>query len=103
MVQLNNPTLFCHRLETTETGEVLDYVLRQPDPKRASVKALHGLNFRTFAAGDSYNDTTMLSEADAGFLFRAPDNVIAEFPRYRHTTDYQELRSFIDEAAALSR
>ena len=103
MVQLNNPTLFCHRLETTETGEVSDYVLRQPDPKRASVKALHGLNFRTFAAGDSYNDTTMLSEADAGFLFRAPDNVIAEFPRYRHTTDYQELRSFIDEAAALSR
>ncbi|MFT4852090.1 MAG: phosphoserine/homoserine phosphotransferase, partial [Bacteroidia bacterium] len=52
-----------------------------------------------FAAGDSYNDTTMLAEADAGFLFRAPDNVIAEFPQYRVTNDYSELRAFIDEAA----
>ena len=99
MVQLNNPTLFCHRLETNSEGMVTNYILRQPDPKRASVKALHSLKFRIFAAGDSYNDTTMLSEADAGFLFKAPDNVIAEFPQYPHTTEYSSLRECIDQAA----
>ncbi len=99
MVQLNNPTLFCHRLETNGEGMVTNYILRQPDPKRASVKALHSLKFRIFAAGDSYNDTTMLSEADAGFLFKAPDNVIAEFPQYPHTAEYSSLREFIDQAA----
>ncbi len=78
MVQLGRPTLFCHRLEVAESGKVTGYKLRQKDPKRASVKALKSLNYRILAAGDSYNDTTMLSEADAGFLFKAPDNVIAE-------------------------
>jgi phosphoserine/homoserine phosphotransferase len=100
MVKLNQPTLFCHKLVIDGEGSVADYKLRQEDPKRNSVKALHNLNFKVFAAGDSYNDTTMLSEADAGFLFRAPDNVIEEFPQYRVTNDYNELRSFIDEAAS---
>lgn len=99
MVQLNQPTLFCHKLVIDEAGSVADYKLRQEDPKRNSVKALHNLNFRVFAAGDSYNDTTMLSEADAGFLFRAPQNVIEEFPQYASTNEYQELRKFFDEAA----
>lgn len=99
MVQLNRPTLFCHKLVIDSSGTVADYKLRQEDPKRKSVKALHSLDFKVFAAGDSYNDTTMLSEADAGFLFRAPDNVIEEFPQYRVTDDYTELRQFIDEAA----
>ncbi len=100
MVQLNQPTLFCHKLVIDGEGTVADYKLRQEDPKRKSVQALHSLNYRIFAAGDSYNDTTMLSEADAGFLFRAPDNVIEEFPQFRVTNDYSELRAFIDEAAA---
>ena len=100
MVKLNQPTLFCHKLVIDAEGSVADYKLRQEDPKRTSVKALHQLKFRVFAAGDSYNDTTMLSEADAGFLFRAPDNVIDEFPQYRVTNDYSELRQFIDEAAS---
>ena len=99
MAQLAWPTLFCHRLEVDGDDNVTGYRLRQADPKRHSVKALHSLNYRIFAAGDSYNDTTMLSEADAGFLFRAPDNVIAEFPQFRTTDDYSELRRFIDEAA----
>lgn len=99
MAQLGQPTLFCHKLVIDGEGTVADYKLRQEDPKRNSVKALHGLNFRVFAAGDSYNDTTMLSEADAGFLFRAPDNVIEEFPQFRVTNDYTELREFIDQAA----
>jgi phosphoserine/homoserine phosphotransferase len=99
MQQLAWPTLFCHKLVVDSEGSVTGYQLRQKDPKRQSVKSLHALNYRIFAAGDSYNDTTMLSEADAGFLFRAPDNVIAEFPQYRVTNDYSELRNFIDEAA----
>jgi len=99
MAQLNQPTLFCHKLISNDSGAVISYKLRQEDPKRASIKALHGLNFKVFAAGDSYNDTSMLSEADAGFLFRAPDNVIQEFPQYPVTNDYTELRRFFDNAA----
>ncbi len=103
MAQLNWPTIFCHRLEIAADGSVTDYRLRQPDPKRASVKALHALNYRVFAAGDSFNDTTMLSEADAGFLFHAPENVITEFPQFPAADDYAELRAMIDEAAQAPR
>ena len=92
MRQLNFPTLFCHRLVADENGRIVDYKLRQRDPKRQSVKALHGLNFRVIASGDSYNDTTMLEEADAGILFRAPANVIEEFPQYPAVESYEELR-----------
>ncbi len=92
MRQLAWPTLFCHRLETDETGRVVDYNLRQPDPKREAVKALKTLNFRVIATGDSYNDTTMLAEADAGILFRPPDNVIEEFPQFPVATTYDEAR-----------
>jgi phosphoserine/homoserine phosphotransferase len=92
MRQLNFPTLFCHRLVADENGRIVDYKLRQKDPKRQSVKALHGLNFRVIASGDSYNDTTMLEEADVGILFRAPANVIEEFPQYPAVESYEELR-----------
>ena len=92
MRQLDFPTLFCHRLVADERGAIVDYKLRQEDPKRQCVNAFHGLNFRVIAAGDSYNDTTMLSEADSGILFRAPDNVIAEFPQFPSVTSYDELR-----------
>lgn len=92
MRQLDFPTLFCHRLVADESGRIVDYKLRQKDPKRQSVKALHGLNFRVIASGDSYNDTTMLEEADAGILFRAPANVIEEFPQYPAVESYEELR-----------
>ena len=91
MRQLDFPVLFCHRLEI-EDGRIAGYRLRQMDPKRQSVKALHALNFRVIAAGDSYNDTTMLEEADAGILFRAPASVVEEFPQYPAVSSYQELR-----------
>lgn len=99
MRQLGYPTLFCHRLEVDGSGKVLDYVLRQPDPKRASIKAFHGLNFRCIAAGDSYNDTTMLGEADAGILFNAPANVIAEFPQFPAVTGYDNLKAAFLQAS----
>ncbi len=92
MEQLDFPTLFCHRLITDSNGRITDYKLRQKDPKRESVKALHGLNFRVIACGDSYNDTSMLEEADAGILFKAPDNVIEEFPQYPAIHSYQDLK-----------
>jgi phosphoserine/homoserine phosphotransferase len=92
MRQLDWPTLFCHRLETDADGRVVDYHLRQPDPKRQAVRALKSLNFRVIATGDSYNDTTMLAEADAGILFRPPENVIREFPQFPVATTYDEAR-----------
>jgi phosphoserine/homoserine phosphotransferase len=100
MRQLGWPTLFCHRLIVAPDGRIEDYQLRQPDQKRESVRALHGLRFRVIAAGDSYNDTAMLSEADAGILFRPPDNVIREFPQFPVTRDYAELRAAVDKALA---
>ncbi|MDZ7684356.1 MAG: bifunctional phosphoserine phosphatase/homoserine phosphotransferase ThrH [Gammaproteobacteria bacterium] len=103
MEQLDWPTLFCHRLEIAADGRVADYRIRQRDPKRASVKALKSLNFRIFAAGDSFNDTTMLEEAHAGFLFHAPANVIEAFPQYESTNEYSQLRRLIDEAARAPR
>ena len=92
MRQLDFPTLFCHKLVTDENGTIIDYKLRQEDPKRQCVMAFHGLNYRVIASGDSYNDTTMLSEADAGILFKAPDKVIEEFPQFQSVTSYDELK-----------
>lgn len=96
MRQLGWPTLFCHRLEVDAEGRVMDYTLRQKDPKRQTVLALKTLYYRIIAAGDSYNDTTMLKEADAGILFHAPDNVIREFPQFPAVHSYEDLkREFI--------
>ena len=95
MKQLNRPTIFCHKLEVNEQGVITNYKLRQPDQKREAVKALHGLNYRVIAAGDSYNDTSMLSEADKGILFDAPANVIKEFPQFPVSKTYAELKAQI--------
>lgn len=92
MRQLRWPTLFCHKLEVADDGKIVDYKLRQKDPKRTSIKAFHSLNYRCIAAGDSYNDTTMLSEAEAGILFKAPQNVIEEFSQYPAVHTYEELK-----------
>lgn len=98
MKQLDYPTLFCHQLEIEEGGKVIDYKLRQKDQKRKAVEAFKDLNFTVVAAGDSYNDTTMLGAADAGILFSPPDNVIAEFPQFPVTRDYGELMGAIEVA-----
>ncbi len=91
MRQLGRPTLFCHDLEVDGAGRISAYRLRLDDQKRRAVRALHELRFQVIAAGDSYNDTSMLAEADAGILFRPPDNVIAEFPQFPVTRSYDEL------------
>lgn len=99
MAKLGHPTLLCHRL-VVEADRIVDYALRLPDQKRAAVHRFHQLNYRVIAAGDSYNDTAMLGEADAGILFRPPANVIAEFPQYPVVTDYAGLRSEFERASA---
>ena len=98
MRQLGFPTLLCHQLEVDEkTGRVTDYKLRQANPKRQAVLSLKSLYYRIIAAGDSYNDTTMLAEADEGILFMAPDNVVAEFPEFPAVYGYDNLKqAFID-------
>jgi phosphoserine/homoserine phosphotransferase len=92
MRQLGFPTLMCHRLEIDERNRVVGYTLRQKDPKRQSVLALKTLYYRVIAAGDSYNDTTMLAEADAGILFHAPQNVIEQFPQFPAVHTYEDLK-----------
>jgi phosphoserine/homoserine phosphotransferase len=94
MRQLGWPTVLCHRL-VVEDDRIVGYRLRQPDQKQRSVEAFHALNYRVIAAGDSYNDTTMLGAADAGYLFHAPPNVIAEFPHFPALDTYDDLLAAI--------
>ena len=99
MRQLGRPTLLCHRLETDGEGFVVRHVLRMPNPKKAAVEALRGLNYRVIAAGDSYNDTAMLAAADAGFFIHPPESIAAQFPQFPVTRSYDELAARIDEAS----
>jgi phosphoserine / homoserine phosphotransferase len=99
MRKLGWPTLLCHRLDIDEKGLIRDYKIRQPDPKRASVQAFKSLRYRTIATGDSYNDTSMLAEADVGILFRPPQNVIDEFPQFPVAREYAQLRAEFTKAS----
>ena len=99
MRQLGEPTLFCNDLEIDAAGRVAGYRMRQADGKRCAVQALRGLNFSTIATGDSYNDTAMLAEADAGILYRPPENVVREFPQFPVARSYDELRAAFEHAA----
>jgi len=95
--QLGYPTLFCNRL-IVENDRIVGYQLRQPNQKQKSVVALKSLNYKVISAGDSYNDTAMLSEADVGFLFRAPENVKRDFPQFKAVETYDDLLKLIKEA-----
>ena len=100
MRQLGMPTLLCHRL-IVENDRIVDFELRQVDQKRHAVEAFKALNYRVAAAGDSYNDTAMLASADSGFLFHAPDNVIAEFPQFPSLSSFSELLEHLSTALDL--
>lgn len=95
MKQLNRPTLFCHELVIDDQGMIVDYKLRQKDPKRKVVEALQGLQYKVIAFGDSYNDTNMLLKANVGILFRPPDNVVKDFPQLPVTNNYNELKTIL--------
>jgi len=97
MRRLGMPTLFCHTLLIRD-DRIVDYRLRIPDQKRAAVLALQQLNYRVIAAGDSFNDTSMLGTADAGFLFHAPENVKREFPQFQALSEFAELLEAISKS-----
>ena len=88
--QMGWPTLFCHRL-IVENDRITGYQLRLPDQKRQSVAALQSLNYNVIAAGDSYNDTSMLGQANHGFLVHAPDNVVRQFPQFPAVNSHGDL------------
>jgi phosphoserine/homoserine phosphotransferase len=97
MRQLGMPTLLCHTL-IVENDKIVNYKLRLPDQKREAVMAFKKLNYRVIAAGDSFNDTSMLKEADAGFLFHTPDNIKAQFPEFTAVDEYDDLLALIRKA-----
>ncbi len=101
MRQLGYPTIFCNQLEIDRNGRIVNYKLRQPNQKKHAVAALKKLNFRVMAAGDAYNDTAMLGEADAGFFFCPPDHLPKEFPQFPVTKTYEELQVRFAEAGNL--
>ncbi len=92
--QMGWPTLFCHRL-LVENDRITGYQLRMPDQKKYSVAALQSLNYRVIAAGDSFNDTSMLGQADHGFLFHAPESIVRQFPQFPAIQSYDELLRLI--------
>lgn len=99
MAQLGYPTLFCHDLDIAD-DRIVGYRLRQRDQKTKAVAALQSLNLTVVATGDSYNDTGMLTQAEAGILFSPPDSVIAEFPQFPVARDYAALKAAFSEAAS---
>ncbi|MFO7964947.1 MAG: bifunctional phosphoserine phosphatase/homoserine phosphotransferase ThrH [Desulfobacterales bacterium] len=103
MSKLGHPTLFCNTLVIEPDGRISGYRLRRQDGKKETVSALKSLNFKIIAIGDSYNDITMLKAADNGFLFRPPENVIAEFPELPVTREYDQIKEFIGKILANHR
>ena len=101
MKQLGWPTILCNSLVIDDKGMLAGIRLRQQDGKRKAIDAFRSMNFRTFAAGDSYNDLTMIRKADKGCLFRAPQNILKEEPDLKLCTTYdeffEEIRSFVED------
>jgi len=102
MKKLGWPTLFCHTLSIEPDGFISGYVLRQKDSKREAVISLKNLNYKTMAVGDSYNDITMLKEADNAILFNPPDNVKNEYPDFPVSFSYESLKDIIENILANS-
>ena len=100
MQQLGWPTLFCHNLEVDESDRIVNYHLRQKDPKRQVVKALQELKYDVIAFGDSYNDISMLQQADKAFLYRPPQNVIDDYPEFPVATNYDEMKALLNKMMA---
>jgi len=100
ITKLKRPTLFCNSLSVASNGQITGYTLRQEDGKRKVVEGLQSMNFQVIAMGDSYNDITMLKKAEKGILFRPPENVVAEFPEFPVTDNFDNLKAILQEALA---
>lgn len=101
MAKLGHPLLLCHKLDVQD-GYIKGYTLRQSDPKRHSVQAFQSLGYQVCAAGDSFNDVSMLDQADHGAFFCAPDNIASQYPQYQRTTSYAELQTWLTQIPAES-
>lgn len=97
MKQLGWPTIFCNSLQVDENDMITGIVMRQEDGKRKAIEALRGLGFKTFASGDSYNDLAMIKIADSGCLFRAPENILKEYPEFPLVTEYSSFLKVINK------
>ena len=95
MKQLGRPTLFCHSLVIDDENRIVDYKLRQKDPKRKTVEALQGLQYQVIGMGDSYNDISMLKQSEVGILFRPPDNVVKDYPELQVVRNYEEVKKIL--------
>jgi phosphoserine/homoserine phosphotransferase len=96
MKKLGWPTIFCNSLVIDDNGRIADYTLRQKDGKKHAVTAFKSLGYKVIAAGDSYNDISMLKTAESGILFRPPANIIGEYPEFPVLSEYEELFEIID-------
>ena len=96
MKQLGWPTILCNSLVVDENNMLSGMVLRQTDGKRKAIEGFRSMGFRTFAAGDSYNDLTMIHTADKGCLFRAPERILLEEPDLKLCTTYDEFFNEIE-------
>ena len=96
---LGKPLVLCHNLITDERGMITGYKLRQPDPKRKVVEAFQSLKYKVIGIGDSYNDMGMIQQAERGIFFRPPDNVVADYPVYPVTLNYEELLAEITKSS----
>ena len=103
MKQLDYPTIFCHSLKVDQNGFVTNYFLRQRDQKRHAVRAFKSIGFRVLAAGDSYNDISMLKEADVGIFFRPPETILKEFPQFQVAQTYVEFQEMLSQAGPFAR
>jgi phosphoserine / homoserine phosphotransferase len=99
MKQLDWPTIFCNRL-VIENGRIAGFKLRQPHPKKSAVTSLKSLNYFVIAAGDSFNDTAMLMEANTGFFFHAPEHIKKQFPQFQPFDAYADLMQAMKKAMA---
>jgi phosphoserine / homoserine phosphotransferase len=97
MKQLGWPALLCHKL-VIENDHIVDYKIRTPEQKQKSVAALKLLNYNVISAGDSFNDTAMLIEANVGFLFHAPENIKKQFPQFKAVEEYSDLMKLMKDA-----
>jgi len=101
MRKLGNPTLLCHKLIVDEEDNIIGYEIRQKNPKRQAILAFKTMYYKTIAVGDSYNDISMLSEADIGILFHAPDNVINKFSQFIAVHEYKDLQQEFVKASKI--
>ena len=102
MKKLDFPMCFCHNLEVNDEGLITDYKIRISEMKKKTVLALKKLNYEVIAAGDSYNDVSMLLEAKHGILFRPPKNVVEQFPELPVVNEYEELKVLISKYLGFS-